>query len=438
MTLHDLAASLGDAAQERAVARDVEAELAAHLELAAEALQGEGHAPEAARRLARERFGDLDRVRRECLSVRLGGIHVMKKLLVVVNLVLLAALAAAAGFAYLGHTRAVLAMEQAQLALEQARAEAARAEALAVDVSRLQAAVAPALEAVVVEVGDVIEILDQHRIVDLSEQALVQPDGKVLLHDVGWIDVVGLTREQVEQRLAEAYAPYYQDLTVNAIVHKARPEARPSGALDAHPGDPAQAESLGQIVSGGTPIVVGDTIEILDRNGRFDLGGPRRVDADGRVLLPRLGWTPVAGLERDQLAEQLTVAYQPYFGQLPVDVLLHRAGSAAGSVAPSASVVVEDVLGGATTVIEVGDSVEVLDRQRELDFGGRAKVAPDGKVLLPHVGWIQAAGKQRDEFARSVTDLLAPLFVSSPTVDVILYERGREVRTLSSQESGSF
>jgi protein involved in polysaccharide export with SLBB domain len=426
MGLRDLAAGLDDSAQERAVARDVEAELDAHLELAAEVLEAEGRTPDEARALARERFGDMERIRRDCMRIRTGGNHAMKIALLVSNVVLVAALLVSLLIARAQHVRAQEAMERAL----EAQAAALQAE------RQGRAATPPVVDHVVVEVGDVIETFDQHRNIDFSERAVVQPDGQVLLHDVGWIEVAGLTRQEVELHLTEAYADYYQDLTVNVVVHKATPRSQRPGA-SAGSSTVAATGSQGQVVSGSTPIEVGDTIEILDRNGRFDLGGPRRVDADGRVLLPRLGWTPVTGLERDQLAEQLTVAYQPYFGQLPVDILLHKADAPVGTAAP-ASAAVEAVLGGATTVIEVGDTIEVFDRDRELDFGERAKVAPDGKVLLPHVGWIQAAGRERDELAQDLMDALAELFVRPPVVDVILYTSEREVRVVPSEDSGSF
>ena len=218
MALRDRAAGLGDFAEERSIERDVEAELAAHLELAAEALEVAGHAPEEARQLARHRFGDLGRIRNECLSVRLGGIHAMKKLLVVSNLVLVALLLISLLVARAQHVRA-------QEALQVAMVEAERARALAAQTAeQARGAAATPVEHIVVEVGDLLETFDQHRNIDFSEQAAVQADGKVLLHDVGWVDVAGLTREEVEQRLTEAYAPYYKDLTVNVIVHKGQPQ----------------------------------------------------------------------------------------------------------------------------------------------------------------------------------------------------------------------
>ena len=215
MGLRDLALGLGDSAQERAIERDVEAELAAHLALSAEALEDEGHPADEAQRLARERFGDIGRIRRECLRARLGGIHAMKKLLIASNVVLLLALAAALLMMRAQTARARAAMEQAMAAEMDARAQAAAAAQQAELAARV-----PVVR-ITVEVGDEIETLDRHHRIDFGERAIVQPDGKVLLHDVGWIAVHGLSREEVEQRLTEAYAPYYEDLEVNVIVHKA-------------------------------------------------------------------------------------------------------------------------------------------------------------------------------------------------------------------------
>ena len=133
---------------------------------------------------------------------------------------------------------------------------------IAQEVGRLQQiadSIAPGA-APVAEAGDVIETLDQHRQIDFGEQVVVQPDGKVLLIDLGWIDVAGRTREELEQMLTEAYAPYYADLTVNVILHKRIGEgSRGSGRLDRSAGG-----------AGASPeriIEVGDTLSVLDPDG---------------------------------------------------------------------------------------------------------------------------------------------------------------------------
>jgi len=309
MTLRDLAAGLGDSAQERAIERDVEAELAAHLALAAEALEAEGHAPGEARALARERFGDLERVRRECLRIRLGGSHAMKIALLVSNLVLVAALLVALLVARAQHVRAQEAMERAM-----------NAQAVALEAAERARDAATPHGPVVVEVGDVIETFDQHRQVDFSEQVAVQPDGKVLLHDVGWVEVAGLTREGVENRLTEAYAPYYQDLTVNVIIHKREPRATRETSI------PTLADLFSRETLGGatTVIEVGDTLEVFDRNREIDFGGPAQVAPDGQVLLPYVGWIRAVGLERDEFAQQLTKTAQKSVVVHRVDVILHK------------------------------------------------------------------------------------------------------------------
>ena len=211
MGLRELAARFEISALERAVERDVEAELEAHLAQAAAELEAGGTAPDDARRMARERFGDLERIRAECLRIRMGGMHAMNKLLVgalvAVSFALLATLAAS----YTLYTRARMAQEVAMAAQVEARYAADRAR-------EVEAQAQP--QEISVEIGDALELVESHGYFARSQNPVVQRDGKVLIPDVGWVDVAGLTREQVEQRLRKSLEPFYEELQLFVIVHK--------------------------------------------------------------------------------------------------------------------------------------------------------------------------------------------------------------------------
>lgn len=213
MGLRGLAERFETGALERAVERDVEAEIEAHLAEATAVLEAEGLASEEARRIARERFGDLERIRAECLQVRMGGMLAMKKLFVVclvaMSLALLATLAAARMF----YMRARMAQEVAVAERMQAQEAAHRALAA-------EAEAKAELQEIVVGVGDALQLVETHGHVQPAQHPVVQSDGKVLIPDAGWVDVAGLTREQVEERLRQRLAPFYEELELYVVVHK--------------------------------------------------------------------------------------------------------------------------------------------------------------------------------------------------------------------------
>jgi len=187
-----------------AVERDVELELATHLAFAAEELERAGHAPDEARRLALERFGDFESVKRACLRARLGDRTTMKLALIGTNVLLVLALAALLLQARAARAHEAMAREQAHMALERAL-QAEREH--------------PEPRPLAIAVGDVIETLDRHRAIDFGEKALVQADGRVLLHHLGWVEVVGRSPEALAEELTRAYAPYYEGLVVDVLLH---------------------------------------------------------------------------------------------------------------------------------------------------------------------------------------------------------------------------
>jgi Polysaccharide biosynthesis/export protein len=212
MAWRDLAARFETGALQRAVERDVEAEIEAHLAEAAAALEAEGLAPDAARARARERFGDLDQIRAECLRIRMGGILAMNKLLAGALIVVTLALLATITGSYWLYTRARMAQDMAMAARMQAMEEAAERARESEAKSQPQE--------IVVEIGDSLELVETYGRVRLPTPAVVQSDGKALIPEAGWVDVAGLSREQVEQRLRERLAPFYEELNLFVVVHK--------------------------------------------------------------------------------------------------------------------------------------------------------------------------------------------------------------------------
>ena len=194
-----------------AVERDVERELATHLAFAAEELERAGASPEEARHRALERFGDYESVKRACLRARLGDRTTMKLALIGTNVLLVLALAALLLQTRAAQARAVMAREQALAAMEHAiQAERETAE-------RAPASAEP--RPLVIAIGDVIETLDRHRAIDFGEEVRVQVDGRVLLHHLGWVEVAGRSPEALAEELTRAYAPYYEGLVVDVLVH---------------------------------------------------------------------------------------------------------------------------------------------------------------------------------------------------------------------------
>jgi hypothetical protein len=204
--------SLAGDAQAAAVEADIRAELEAHLELAEEALRGEGRSPDEARREARERFGDFERTLRACRRERMGG----RLMLVRIQWVLIALLTLSTlGLALYGRDRA------AEMAMERERAmtQAATAQALLLDLERKQVPGEP-VEEIVVRVGDELETFDRSRRFEFGTRTVVQKDGEALLPEIGWIDVAGKSRQEVEGVLTVAYRQIYPDIWVDVIVHQ--------------------------------------------------------------------------------------------------------------------------------------------------------------------------------------------------------------------------
>jgi hypothetical protein len=197
-------------AQAEAVEADIRAELESHLQLAEEALRREGRTTEEARREARERFGDFQGTLSACRRVRTGGQFAMQRLQWILILVLGIS---TVSFALHSRQRAAVALEQQQIALS----EGMQARAL---LAELQQRLKPEPVAqIVVGVGDelVVQCPDNG---DLSQRTEVQIDGQALFRDLGWVPVAGKSRPEIEELLAQRYAPLYEDAAPLYVIVK--------------------------------------------------------------------------------------------------------------------------------------------------------------------------------------------------------------------------
>jgi len=68
-----------------------------------------------------------------------------------------------------------------------------------------------------IRIGDTVRITDDYN-PELNAEKGVAADGKILVPDVGWIHVVGLTREEAEGRLQEACDPFFVDTAIHVEV----------------------------------------------------------------------------------------------------------------------------------------------------------------------------------------------------------------------------
>lgn len=183
--------------RERAIADDVRAELEHHLACAADDLITGGLAAENAQREAELRFGDVTAVHRTCVRIRARGIHMKQRLHFALTVSLAMAVLALA--AWNVHSRRV------------ALAQADRAMALAQELQALlhRDLKPEPVDHIVVGVGDQIELSDRFH-PELVANQRVAADGKILVPELGWFHVAGLTREAAEAALTEEARKYYE------------------------------------------------------------------------------------------------------------------------------------------------------------------------------------------------------------------------------------
>jgi len=194
------ARSLADAA----VASEVRLELEHHLACAAEDLAAAGRTPADARAEARRRFGDLEAIERECLRIRTGNRIMLHRLHVATTVLLLISVVTL-------WLRDRAARIEATVALDRLYAETER------HMDTLQRERAALGEPLVVRVGDELVLVDPGH-PELEVRETVAADGRILLPEVGWVPVTGLSREELEKTLNAALAPYYLEVDVKVKI----------------------------------------------------------------------------------------------------------------------------------------------------------------------------------------------------------------------------
>lgn len=80
----------------------------------------------------------------------------------------------------------------------------------------------------------------------------------------------------------------------------------------------------------------------------------------------------------------------------------------------------------ADVIVEVGDKIQFIDEFNPNEIKGVVDVAEDGKIPLPHAGWVFVAGLTREQVEEALTKSLAPYFVES------------EVRVIVKKKASSF
>lgn len=191
-----------ESAIEHVVERDIRAELESHLELCIEELVARGSTPEQARKVARERFGDLEKTVHACRRQKLGARIMLQRLNLVMTTVLLIAVLFLGVRSY-SLSRGVVMLDGKVVS-----------PLINVEFSPL------ALEEVIIHRGDSIEIRSEYNAADLNVTEPLASDGTVLLPELGHVLVAGMTRDELELRLDELYSPHFDSLKLHVKVHK--------------------------------------------------------------------------------------------------------------------------------------------------------------------------------------------------------------------------
>lgn len=199
-----------DARRAEAVEQDIRAELEAHLALRAEDEVGQGRAPEEARARAAEAFGDFERVVEECRRVRLREVYLMQSATMALMAATVAAvlLLAGATFAWRQDTHATL--EELRTELSSLNAAVHGPASGASGVERATEPAEP--REIVLRVGDTVSYCDS--LSGVSGTGKIARDGELLLPDVGWFHLEGLSRPAAERALTEAFLAYYEDVDI--------------------------------------------------------------------------------------------------------------------------------------------------------------------------------------------------------------------------------
>jgi hypothetical protein len=180
--------------------REVRTELAAHLDALVDEQRRAGYAEADARRLAHERFGDLDTHVEACVRERWTKERPMRTLLALIALLLVGAL-----LVTVSHGRSLRAREEAARAHEHALMH--QLEALR------QSDATPAPTPVVFSIGDTLRVFDVLH-PELDTEVRVVADGMILLPELGWVMAHGVERSALEAELTKRYSDYFEETEI--------------------------------------------------------------------------------------------------------------------------------------------------------------------------------------------------------------------------------
>ncbi|MCP3918597.1 MAG: hypothetical protein GY711_23870 [bacterium] len=354
------------------VQAEIDEELAFHLDASARELVRAGAEPKEAACEARRRFGDLADIRRACRRQKLGERIVIQRIQMVLILLLVLSVG-------------VLAQQWSSTSRQQQDAIHALRNHVA-ELSRgtgglAQAAPTGPVEHVIYAVGDRLRIANVTGNHEPNVHATVARDGKILLPEIGWVDIAGKAREDVEGLLTKTYLQYYEHADIKIVLEGSQAVATP----------PIEHVFYG----------VGDRLKVVNVASTAGPDVLLTVAADGKVLLPDVGWIDVAGETREAVEALLTERYEPYYEDVDIKVVLDRSPRAQGRGLAGP---VEHI------VYAVGDRLLVANVAGGSEPAAQPTVARDGKILLPELGWVHVAGETREDAEALLTKSYRPFY----------------------------
>ena len=181
------------------------------------------------------------------------------------------------------------------------------------------------------------------------------------------------------------------------------PESRAPAATG---GKSAQIAALDE----GSPVLrPGDRLT-LSYYGTQSTSAEIKIDPDGGLALPEVGHVQAAGLDLEELRDQVTVKLiESYLGKLDVVVRLVAAGDRDGGPDP------------ASQVLSPGDRLSVSTAAGDVS-PAELEVGPDGWLLMPEAGKLRAAGLGLTELRDEITVKLLEAYMGKLKVKVRLAE----------------
>jgi peptidoglycan hydrolase-like protein with peptidoglycan-binding domain len=188
-----------------------------------------------------------------------------------------------------------------------------------------------------------------------------------------------------------------------SAVSRSEPEPRAPAAT----GDKsAQIAALDE----GSPVLrPGDRLT-LSYYGTQSTSAEIKIDPDGGLALPEVGRVQAAGLDLEELRDQVTVKLiESYLGKLDVVVRLVATGDRDGGPDP------------ASQVLSPGDRLSVSTAAGDAS-PAELEVGPDGWLLMPEAGKLRAAGLGLTELRDEITVKLLEAYMGKLKVKVRLAE----------------